>query len=390
MKRNGEPHIVAVGISWHAYGTINYRGVPARSGNYWSIGIEGVSNGYNDWTDAQRLGYPKVVAALLKDMGLPADAWIFHRDYQPGEKIDPGGFDKAWFDRMVRAAYDSKPLETAIQAKRRENEWLGKKLTASDELPTADSVGRFAEYEHGHIYWHPNFGAKTINKNIFAKYSAPEIKWEMGELGFPTSDGVNIKGGEVQTFQGGSVYYNSTTKEAYIVKGEIGGRWAELKWETGPLGFPQTDEIVLPDGEGRLQRYDGGHIYWHPKTGAKEILDGYIWEEFARLGYEKVLGYPTGTPVGTQDSRGKVQSFQKGAIYELNGRKDASAITGEIFEIYGKLGYENGRLGMPIKDVYEIDGKLRADFEAGSIEQDKITKDIYMVLAGKRVDIAKT
>lgn len=391
LKRNGQPHIIAQGVCWHAYGTINYRGVAPKQGNYWSIGIEGIDSGYNTWTEEQRVGYPKVVASLLKYMKLPPDAWIFHRDYQPGEKIDPGGFDKAWFDRQVRAAYNNVSEETAIQAKRRENPWLGAKLTKEEELPTADGVGRFAEYENGHIYWHPNFGARTVNKNIWPKFEANQ--WEQGFLGYPQADAIKINGGEAQAFQGGSIYYNDVEKQGYVLMGAIGSRWAELNWENGPLGFPQTDEITLPDGVGKLQRYQNGHIYHHPTTGAKEIYFGSTWEEFARLDYEKgSLGYPVGIPIATQDRRGTVQTFQNGAVYALNSvAMDGHAITGGIFEIYGQLGYENGRLGMPISDVYIKDKRVeRADFEAGSIERDLQSNDIYMVLAGKRVDIKPT
>lgn len=390
LKRNGQPHIIAQGVCWHAYGNITFRGVAPKQGNYWSIGIEGIDSGYNTWTEEQRIGYPKVVAALLKYMNLPADAWIFHRDYQPGEKIDPGGFDKAWFDRQVRAAYDNVAVESAIKAKYRENQWLGAKTIKDDEWPTADGIGRFAVYEHGSIYWHPNFGARTINENIMPKYK--ENQWEQGLLGYPQADAIKISGGEAQSYQGGSIYYNDVEKLGYVVQGAIGGRWAELQWENGPLGFPQTDEITLPDGVGKLQRYQKGHIYHHPQVGTREIYNGSIWEEFARLGYEKGVGYPTGIQISTQDRRGVVQSFQNGAIYALNSVElDGHAITGDIFEVYGQLGYENGRLGMPISDVYIKDKKVeRADFEAGSIERDLSTNDIYMVLSGKRVDIGTT
>jgi len=391
LKRDGNPHIIAQGVCWHAgYGPAMW-GAPEGNGNYYSIGIEGVSNGYNDWTDAQRSNYPKVVAALLKDLGLPADRWIFHRDYNKRDgKIDPAGFDAAWFGREVNRWYNEgdKPKESAIQAKYRENPWLGKKITVGDELPCADSVGKFAEYEFGHIYWHPNFGARTINKNIWPKFELNS--WEIGFLGYPVADAIKINGGEAQAFQNGSIYYSDADKQGYVLNGVIGSRWAELKWENGILGFPETDEITPPDGIGRLQRFKKGHIYFSPKTGAKEILYGPIWDEYARVGYEAKLGYPTGTAVATQDRRGFVQSFENGAIYNLTSTKDANAITGEIFKIYGQLGYENGRLGMPISDVVEKDGKRRANFEAGSIEEDTKTNDIYLVLSGKRVDIKRT
>lgn len=393
LKRDGTPHIIAAGVSWHAYGNISYRGVAPKMGNYYSIGIEGIDSGYNTWTDQQRDMYPKVVAALLKDMGLPADAWIFHRDYQPGEKIDPGGFDKAWFDRQVRAAYNGIVTETAIQAKRRENPWLGNRVIKEEERPTLDGIGRYAQYESGYIYWHPNTGAVTINLDFWPRFE--QERWEQGDLGYPVKDAQAVEGGSFQVFQNGNVLVlNGATKVVSRMYGLIGGRWNALGGVKSELGFPVREEITLPDGEGRLAQFDHGHIYWHPRTGvAKDILNdgpGGTWEEFVRLDYEKgPLGYPVGDSILSLDGRAKIQAFEHGTIYNLfkTEKIDAHAVWGQIFAMYAQLGYENGRLGLPISDVYRNGELLRCDFEAGSIEWNDKTNDIYMVISGKRVDI---
>ena len=120
---DGLPHVIASGVSWHAFGEINFRGVPAGSGNYHSIGIEAVSSGVrDDWSPAQRENYPKVVAALLVDLGLDEKAWIFHRDYQPQSKIDPAFWTAKqmqdgvsyWYHK-IKGGTATVPQKTAIE-----------------------------------------------------------------------------------------------------------------------------------------------------------------------------------------------------------------------------------------------------------------------------------
>lgn len=393
LKRNGQPHIVAAGICYHAPGSKPFRGVPTGSGNYYSIGIEGVSNGYNDWTDAQRTSYPRVVAALLKDMGLPSDAWIFHREYQPGEKIDPAGFDRDWMQRQIDAAYNGIAVETAIQAARKKFDWLGAKTIAEEELPCADGIGRYAHYENGSIYWHPATGARSVRKDVFEKWAT--FKWEQGEMGYPILDaGDLVAGGHFSKFQRGSLYYNPATKKVYQTKGAIFDRWGVLKWENGILGYPRSDEVDMPGRSGVIQAYDGGVILWSPETGAVEIVEKGIAEEYNRVGHN-VLGYPISSAKVVAGGRGIKQKFQKGMVYQLNIKTSAGlpdiqghALTGEILKIYEQIGAEDGRLGLPITDVYaKTDVTDRVDFEAGSIEHDKDDNDLYLVLSGKRVDI---
>lgn len=71
------------------------------------------------------------------------------------------------------------------------------------------------------------------------------------------------------------------------------------------------------------------------------------------------------------------------------GEPEATALWGKPFDLYAKLGYENGRLGFPITDVYDVEGKTvtRADFEGGSIEIDYASDEQFLVLSGKRVEV---
>lgn len=390
LKRSGQPHIIAVGVSWQAYGTINFKGVPAGSGNYWSLGIEGVSNGYNDWTAEQRREYPRIVAALLKDMGLPSDAWIFHRDYQPGEKIDPAGFTKEWFASEVNKYYNGggsvAPVKGDIAIKRDQSPWLGKKLIAEEEWVTPDKIGRFTPYENGSIYWTPATKACALSKEMLDKYAT--VGYEAGFLKYPITDVADSASGKgrYQIFQGGSMYWTEKNGTR-IVTGAIGSKWAEQNWEHGELGMPISDEIKLPDEKGVIQVFEGGHIYYSPDTGA-HIIKGLIWDRFSKEDYEKYLGYPTTDEIGFPTRKGKFQIFQFGHIYWLEGRDKAFAVYSDFMDLYERMGYENGRLGFVISNKERVEGTENTwvqHFEGGTIQINRNTKETILFLDGEEI-----
>jgi len=93
---------------------------------------------------------------------------------------------------------------------------------------------------------------------------------------------------------GGSIYWTPNTG-AWSVHGAIRGHWVALGWETGPTGYPVTDERTTPDGVGRYNHFtggDGASIYWTPATGA-QLVHGAIRDRWASMGWElSSLGYP--------------------------------------------------------------------------------------------------
>lgn len=133
-----------------------------------------------------------------------------------------------------------------------------------------------------------------------------EIKWEelggaAGILGAPvgpetgTSDGAGRK----RDFAGGTIAWHPAVG-AHFVGGAIGSRWRELGREQ--WGFPTTDETAASDGSGRFNHFRIAtapgtadcSIYWHPATGAHEVV-GAIRSRWSDLGGESGdLGYPIG------------------------------------------------------------------------------------------------
>lgn len=134
-----------------------------------------------------------------------------------------------------------------------------------------------------------------------------------GMLGDGTSQELPIAGGRFRHFQGGSIYWTSSTC-AHEVQDQIRDKWAEIGWERSTLGFPTTDETVTPDGIGRFNHFQGGSIYWSPKTGAHEV-HGAIRDEWARLGWERsALGYPISDETNQVNGNGTFNLFEHGTI----------------------------------------------------------------------------
>ena len=146
---------------------------------------------------------------------------------------------------------------------------------------------------------------------ISDKYNQSELR---NILGQPTTeeqscpDGV----GRFRHFQGGSIYWTPVTG-AHIVWGGILNKWRSMGGERSPLGYPMTDEMTTPDGQGRYNHFQGGSIYWTPDTGP-HIVWGAIRDLWASLGWERsYLGYPV-TDELAPPGKLRCQKFQKGAI----------------------------------------------------------------------------
>ena len=124
-----------------------------------------------------------------------------------------------------------------------------------------------------------------------------------------TPDGI----GRYNHFKGGSIYWTPKTG-AHEVHGAIRDKWASLGYERSFLGYPLTDETKTPSGIGRFNHFQGGSIYWSPKTGAHEV-HGAIRDKWASLGYERSsLGYPTSDEQDFSEG-GRVSTFEHKAIY---------------------------------------------------------------------------
>lgn len=133
-----------------------------------------------------------------------------------------------------------------------------------------DGKGRYREFEHGVIYWHPETGAHDLIRDEFVQHSILE-KWKSvgdteGLLGYPVTE-VRIppdRTGRFAHFQGGSIYWHPDVEDAHEIHGEIKDEWAKRGWELGFLRYPISDEKRLRDSRvgGRFSSFQGGVIKW--------------------------------------------------------------------------------------------------------------------------------
>jgi uncharacterized protein with LGFP repeats len=181
------------------------------------------------------------------------------------------------------------------------------------EAACADGAGRFQEFQGGSIYWHPDVGAFEVHGLIRDKWRA--LGAEAGSAGYPTTDerftadGV----GRVSRFTGGIVYWHPATG-AWKVHGDIIAKYVSLGGPGSPLGYPTSDEQVAPDGIARFSTFEHGAIYWTSATGAREV-HGLIYAKWRTLGLgASTLGYPVTDEQPDAVSGGRVSRFQHGRI----------------------------------------------------------------------------
>ncbi|HJT92396.1 MAG TPA: hypothetical protein VJ777_10685, partial [Mycobacterium sp.] len=120
-----------------------------------------------------------------------------------------------------------------------------------------------------------------------------------------------------QEFQNNAAIY-WRLNEAWAVRGAIRDKWNTVNAERPDslLGYPISDEKVLPGGQGRMNRFERGVIYWHPSFGAHPV-SGPILDMWAEKGYEQSsYGYPTADQVSLGGNRVE-QQFQ-GTKLSLN------------------------------------------------------------------------
>ena len=86
----------------------------------------------------------------------------------------------------------------------------------SDELLTADEIGRVSHFQGASIYWHPDIGAYFVGGAI------RQLWWDLGAeqslLGYPISDEESTGNGieRVNAFMGGWIYWDES-QGAYVV-----------------------------------------------------------------------------------------------------------------------------------------------------------------------------
>jgi uncharacterized protein with LGFP repeats len=234
------------------------------------------------------------------------------------------------------------------------------------EENTKDRTGRYRHYQFGTIFWSAQPCAQEVHGSIREKYKAlgwerpnPKRGWWLGypitdEL--PTPDGI----GRFNHFQGGSIYFHPDTG-VHEIHGAIRDKWASMDWERSFLGYPLSDERPMDDGQGAVQDFQGGRIYWHPATSAVAVTTAQLTAPRGEGQAQRVPGAPAVTQrritwsgswdiedyeVWTDNERGKPKIDNRSAVV----RSDHLVVVGEAEacvgdEVRGELFVEGVLLG---------------------------------------------
>ena len=154
--------------------------------------------------------------------------------------------------------------------------WLGRRITVG-ERTTPDGRGRFAEFEHAHIYWSPTMPRSADGRihaipiphgGLFESW-AGDYDFERGPLGYPVWPHLVLPGGGVQAFAGGVLFRQNGSPRGYYVHGLIGDHYAAAGWQDSALGYPTSNEY--PWAGGRRQDFEHGSLLWTAATGVTSI-----------------------------------------------------------------------------------------------------------------------
>ncbi|MFD4369034.1 alpha/beta hydrolase-fold protein [Rhodococcus sp. NPDC058521] len=240
------------------------------------------------------------------------------------------------------------------------NQWIGDCVTGEYSV----AGGTAQDFRFGRIFTKDG-KTQPVAGRVGGAYQA--AGGPAGPLGFPSTPelGTPDGRGRFNHFEHGSIYWTPETG-GHAVRGAIRDEWARQGWEAGPLGYPVADEVATPDKPGAVQGFEIGAMYFSPKNGTNAV-QGMILGKYAELGYEGGwLGFPKTSEIPVRDM-GRFNEFEGGNIYwsPLSG---AWAIeNGPIFDAWKSVGYEAGRIGYPISDKFAIPGGVQQNFQFGYI-----------------------
>lgn len=110
----------------------------------------------------------------------------------------------------------------------------------------------------------PAIGSVVLEGHVAQAY---EKAGGQEKLGLPTAQPKKIGEGVVQDFVNGSLYYSPETKNAYLLQGEILKVYEAHGGAAGHLGFPTADEVETAGGPhtphgGWISEFQHGEITW--------------------------------------------------------------------------------------------------------------------------------
>ncbi len=193
------------------------------------------------------------------------------------EKV-PGGYRIRFenCDIYYSAATGAHEVHGDIRAKYdvRGGPWSDLGLPVTDETGTPDGVGRYNHFaQNGSIYWHPNVGPKEVHGGIRAAWA--NQGWELGGLGYPTSDERVLGPSQwVNDFQNGVLYWDASgghpTANAGLPKDRLAAAVRRIFEESKGDGDLKVGNCYISDVT------DTGYGFWESRNRMVTIhFDGW-------------------------------------------------------------------------------------------------------------------
>ncbi|TPG37032.1 LGFP repeat-containing protein [Mycolicibacterium hodleri] len=242
------------------------------------------------------------------------------------------------------------------------------------------------------IFWTPDTGAHVVRGAINAAWD--KLGGSAGVLGVPTDD--EVYGGDevTQSFTGGQVTWNGTTKAFTTTPPELAEQLTGLEipgdvttaiaaarraagGPLGPLGATDGNQYDI-GANGVGQNYAGGKIYYSPATGAK-VLTGQVLAKYEGVGGpDGDLGFPTSNENdGGLAPMSKIASFAAADQPVIFWTPDFGAVIvrGAMNAAWAKLGGATGELGAPTADQTENGDVVTQKFNGGAITWNRSTNE---------------
>jgi len=200
--------------------------------------------------------------------------------------------------------------------------------------------GRLQEFQRGGIFARDGADEVVVQDRMWFAWLRTRASGE--DMGFPVaSEEIEESGARVQRFERGAIYVRHGT--ALAVRDEIAVALEADGGTAGPLGYPLAEERT--SGDGRVQRFEGGAVWWSPATGAVPVHQDLLPAYAARRAEKGELGFPTAVP--SMVPGGTRQTFEHGTLYRAEADGSVRQTSGEIQARYEELGGAGGELGLP-------------------------------------------
>ena len=252
-------------------------------------------------------------------------------------------------------------FELGDKVKQRYNEINGSKILGkpiNDQVcPTDDAC--WQDFENGAIIWHDSTGAWESKGGIRGRWA--ELGYQGGIMGYPTGPEVYDGRGWYQNYEGGAIIGTDNTG-FWESTGGIRERWSQIGYQSGFMGYPTS--AVVWDGRGYWQNYENGAIIGTDATGYWESKGG-IRGRYSQIGFQNSsLGYPISPEY--YDGRGWYQNYEGGAIIGTDNTGFWES-TGGIRERWSQIGYQSGFMGYPTSAVVWDGRGYWQNYENGAI-----------------------